>query len=665
ALPWPETGRPRRAGVSSFGVSGTNAHLILEQPPAEPEETPSTAPPALVWPISGRSPRALRAQAARLMPVAADADPTGIAQALMTTRSMFEHRAVVVGQDTQTLLDGLAALSRGEPAAQLVRGMARKSNKTVFVFPGHGSQWDGMAAGLLETSPAFAAKIDECARALAPHLDWSLLDVLTGAPSAPPLERVDVAQPALWAVLVSLAEVWRSFGVHPDAVVGHSQGELAAACVAGAIPTAEAARIVALRGKLLGRLVGRGSMLSVALPAAEAETRIAAWPGRLSVATVNGPSAVVIAGDSDALGEFQVTLEAEDVRVRRIRAATLAGHSPIIDDIRAEFLDGLSEVRPRPGEVPLMSTVTADWIDTDKLDAAYWYRNLRETVRLDPAVRALAEQGHTVFVEVSPHPVLTGGMLESVGALARTVAADVAVTETLRRDEGGYERLLKSVAAVHVHGVQVDWSPLFAGGRAPGVELPVYAFQRRRYWLEGGEAATAAAGAAPTPDQDPEPADEPLAARLAMLTEPERTDALIDLVRMQAAAVLGFPDPEELDPAAVFQDLGFESLTAVDLRNRLGAALGLTLPATLLFDQPTPLAVAAFLQSRLTPEADPPAVHALRLLEEALTALPPDAAERAEVMARLRDLTGETADLDAATDEELFAMVDGTRNDGL
>ncbi|WP_329237530.1 type I polyketide synthase [Actinoallomurus sp. NBC_01490] len=677
---WPETGRPRRAGVSSFGVSGTNAHVILEQAPAiqDQDQTPRKAapPPALPWAISARSPRALRAQAARLVPVAENADVAGVSRALLFTRSMFEHRAVVVGENREALLAGLRALSRGEPADEVVRGMARKSTKTVFVFPGHGSQWDGMAAELLETSPAFAAKVDECAQALAPYLDWSLLDVLRGAESAPPLERVDVAQPALWAVLVALAEVWRSFGVRPDAVVGHSQGELAAACVAGAIPLGEAARIVALRGRLLATLIGRGSMMSVALPAAEAETRIAAWPGQLSVATVNGPSATVIAGDAAALDELKVVLDAEDVRARRIRAANVAGHSPVIDDIRDEFLDGLGEIRPRTGDVSVMSTVTADWIDTAQMDEAYWYRNLRGTVRFEPAVRSLAEQGHTVFIEVSPHPVLTSGILDTVETMGRAAAADVAVTETLRRGEGGYDRLLRSVAAVHVHGTEVDWSPLFEGVHAPPVELPGYAFQRRRYWLDGDGHPVAAAG---TASQVPEPEaedEEPLPERLAALDERERMDALVDLVRVHAAAVLGYDEPGEVDPAAAFRDLGFESLTAVDLRNRLGTATGLALPATLLFDYPTPVAVAAFLDARLSSgaagEERPPAMDVLKLLEEALTATPSGTTEHAQVAARLRELTarwaeppGDTADLDSASDEELFALVDGKGDDGV
>ncbi|WP_037837461.1 type I polyketide synthase [Streptomyces sp. NRRL F-5650] len=433
---WPDTGRPRRAAVSSFGVSGTNAHVIL---------------------------RGLTAE------------ETG--HALFTTRSAFEHRAVVLGDTTGDFRPGLDALAAGEPSASVVVGAPRPTGRgPVFVFPGQGSQWAGMASELLDTSQVFADRWAQCERALAPYLDVPLTEALHEGTA---LERADVVQPLLFAVMVSLAEVWRAYGVRPAAVVGHSQGEIAAACVAGALSLDDAARVVALRARALGALAGAGGMVSVALPREEAESWLPRWDGRLSVAAVNGPASVVVSGepaDLDALMEYA---RSRDVRVRRIEV-DYASHSAQVARIEDEVLRLLEPVRPRASEVPFLSTVTARWQDTTGLDAAYWYRNLREPVLFAPAVDALVEQGHTVFVEVSPHPVLTSGLLET----AERADADLTVTGTLRRGEGGLARMHASLAELWVRGTPVDWTPAFGPAPARPVPLPTYAFQRSRYWPE-------------------------------------------------------------------------------------------------------------------------------------------------------------------------------------
>ncbi|MFJ4324571.1 type I polyketide synthase, partial [Streptomyces tricolor] len=306
---WPRTEQPRRAGVSGFGVSGTNAHVVLEQAPPQPE-TP-TAPadrtlPLLPWTLSARTAAGLRAQAARLLAhrPARDAGPHDVALALATTRTAFEHRAVVLGPDRATLLAGLTAVAEGAEAADVVRGRATGDGRAVFVFPGQGAQWAGMAVDLLDSSPVFAERMDACAAALEPFVDWSLLDVVRGVEGAPGLDRVDVVQPVLWAVMVSLAEVWRSYGVVPSAVVGHSQGEIAAACVAGVLSLEDGARVVALRSRALRALAGSGGMVSVAAAPAEAEELLAGWADRVAVAAVNGPRSVVVAGEAAALEEF-------------------------------------------------------------------------------------------------------------------------------------------------------------------------------------------------------------------------------------------------------------------------------------------------------------------------------------------------------------------------
>ncbi|MFC5215754.1 type I polyketide synthase [Streptomyces coerulescens] len=498
AVPWPVTGRPRRAGVSSFGISGTNAHVVLEQAadpvPSASDTTVVTARTdrPLPWVMSARTPAALRGQAAAL----ADAlthDPTvdlaDVAQALTTDRAVFEHRAVVVGTGREALLAGLDTLAAGDAvAAGVARGTGDGEGRTVLVFPGQGAQWAGMGARLLEESPVFAARIAECAAALAEFTDWSLTDVLRDSSA---LERVDVVQPATWAVMVALAAVWEAHGVVPDAVVGHSQGEIAAAVVAGALSLTDGARVVALRSRAIARrLAGRGGMIAVPLPAAEVEPLIAAWDGRLSLAAVNAPDAVVVSGDAASLDDFFGRLTDDGVRVRRI-AVDYASHSAHVADLHADLLTDLAPLTPRVPRIPLLSTVTGERLDTAAMDAEYWYRNLRQTVRFADAVHALLDQGCTRFVESGPHPVLTG----AVQACAEAAGTDAVAVGTLRRGEDGTDRVLTSFAEAFVRGVPVDWAAATGSGRSGAVDLPTYAFQRQRYWPTAGAVTTDVSGA--------------------------------------------------------------------------------------------------------------------------------------------------------------------------
>ncbi len=666
AQEWPESGRPRRAGISSFGVSGTNAHVIIEQAPAT-EQPPVTgqAPAVLPFVLSARSPRALRAQAGQLAQLLETAEPVEVAHSLLTTRGALEERAVVVGDPA-----ALRALADGDSAAALVQGSADVAGKTVFVFPGQGSQWAGMAVELLDTAPVFAARIEECAAALAPYTDWSLTEVLRGADGAPGLDRVDVVQPVLWAVMVSLAELWTSYGVRPDAVVGHSQGEIAAACVAGGLSLADGARVVALRSRAILALSGKGGMASVALPAEQVETRIARWDGALSIAVVNGPSAAVVSGEPQALADLVAEYQAEGVRARLI-PVDYASHSAQVDGLRAELLDLLAPIRPRTGTVPMLSTVTADWFDTAGLDADYWVTNLRETVRFEEATRALAEYGHAVFVEISPHAVLTVPVQEtlaSAGAGART-----AVAGTLRRDHGGLERFLLSAAELAVRGVTVDFTPAFGGARPRRIDLPSYPFQHQRYWLDATVSnSTVTAALAQPAEAGEEPA---WVTRLTGLADPaERERALLDLVRREAAVVLGHTGTAQVAADRAFRELGLTSLTAVELRNRIAAATGLELPATLVFDHPSAAAIADYLSAELPFSAAGSEPHgasaSLAALERALAAPAADDLDRDTVLARLRALVDrwdlgaelqdseDELDLDTATDEELFALMD-------
>ncbi|SNR59663.1 type I polyketide synthase [Actinomadura mexicana] len=499
AVPWPDGGHPRRAGVSSFGVSGTNAHLVLEQPPSDgaaaaprPAENGHAVqageePPVVPWVVSGRGERGLRGQAARLAEFLAaceDLDPRDAARSL-ARRAGLSHRAVALGTTRTELLTGLRALARGEPAPGLVEGAARgRTGEAVLVFPGQGSQWPGMALGLLAASPVFRDRFDECDRALAPFTGWSVRDVLRGTAGAPDLDRVDVVQPALFAIMVSLAALWEHAGVVPAAVAGHSQGEIAAACVAGGLTLEDAARVVALRSQALGALSGRGAMASVGLGREEAEGLLTRWDGRLSVAAVNGPGSVVVSGDAGAVAELVAGHRDSEVRVRRL-PVDYASHSPHVERIKDDLLARLGGVTPVLSRVPFYSAVTGERLDTTALDAGYWYRNLRQPVRFDEVTRALLERGHELFVESSPHPVLTVGIEETIA----DADASAVVVGSLHRDRGGPDDFLASVARAYVGGVPVGWEALLGGEARPGhrgsgAELPSYAFQRRRYWQE-------------------------------------------------------------------------------------------------------------------------------------------------------------------------------------
>ncbi|MFE0973606.1 SDR family NAD(P)-dependent oxidoreductase, partial [Streptomyces sp. NPDC058826] len=478
--PWPRGTRTRRAGVSSFGISGTNAHLLVEEAP-EADPAPESRDPAPgreeagPYPLllSARTEDALRDQAERLAAHLERPDAVRLPDAaltLATRRTAFTHRAVVVGDRAGTLA-ALRAVAAQEPHAKAVTGLARPGRKVAMVFPGQGSQWAGMASELLASSPEFARSMGECEQALAPHVDWSLTEVIAGGA---PLERVDVVQPALFAVMVSLASLWRSYGVEPAAVIGHSQGEIAAACVAGALSLEDAAKVVAVRAKALRSLAGTGGMVFLARTEAQARTLLAPY-GALSIASVNGPGAVVVAGPRAELDALLDACAADGVRARNI-PVDYASHSPMVEPLREELTAALFGVVARPAAVPLYSTTTGEPIDTALMGADYWYRNLREQVRFETGTRLLAEAGFDAFVEVSPQPVLTAGIEATVEALG----ADAAVLSTLRRDAGGADRFLAALAEAHVCGVRVDWRPVLPD--AAVAELPSYPFQHRPYW---------------------------------------------------------------------------------------------------------------------------------------------------------------------------------------
>jgi len=614
--PWPEPHLPLIAGVSSFGMGGTNCHLVLAEPPAphpappDPWSSTDASSRPVPWVLSGRSREALRDQARRLLDRLREhpARDLDIGLSLATTRTAFDRRAVLLSTGHAGFERGLAALAAGRPAPGLVEGGAGHRDGVAFIFPGQGSQWTGMAAPLLENSPVFRERMHECADAFAPYLDRPLLDALDDPAT---LEHSGLVQPALFAVMVSLAALWQSFGVRPSAVVGHSQGEVAAAYVAGALTLPDAARIVALRSRLLMRLAHRGGMLSIALPAEDVVGRL---PDGLTIAAVNGPGSTVVSGDLDALMALRERYDAEGVRARRV-AVDYASHSHQVEVIRAEILEALAPVCPLATRVPFHSTVTGGPLAGEELTAGYWYRNLRHQVSFAQTISTI-DCG--VFVEVSPNPVLTGGVQDTV--------PEAAVLGTLRRGEGGLDRFLTSLSEAYVAGVVVDWDRCFAGTDARVVDLPTYAFQRQRHWLDTSERVT----------------DPPVRQRAEVARGVDETPSdPVELVRTQVAALLGHHDPGAVDMTSTFAELRFDSPLTVELRGRLAAATGLRLPVAVVFNHPTPARLAEHLRAELRPSDSVGTM--LDRLADALDAPPAEEVERAEIAARLAALAGQVA----------------------
>ncbi|MET8912714.1 type I polyketide synthase [Micromonospora sp. NPDC004551] len=494
ARPWPAVDRPRRAAVSSFGISGTNAHVIVEQgdEPAAPVPCGTGLVDAgvTVWPVSARSRGALAGQAARLAAYVrehGDVAPAAVGWSLATTRSTFDQRGAVVGASVEELLSGLDALADGTPSANVVAGTASGHGAgPVFVFPGQGAQSARMAAGLVGRTPVFDAKLAECQAALAPYLDVDLAAVLTGDDESW-LDRVEVVQPVLWAVGMALAAVWQHTGVTPQAVIGHSQGEIGAACVAGILSLDDAAKTVALRSRALAVLRGTGSMASIDLPAEELAARLdtAGVPATgdggsfagVGIAAVNGPATVVVSGPPQAVADLVDACQADGIRARLI-PVDYASHSPSVQEVAERLRTDLAGVAPQPGHTRLVSTLTGQWVDPETMTADYWYDNLRQTVQFDAAVRAAVTAGHTTFVEISPHPVLTmpvTAILDDLGVTGHTLG-------TLRRGEEDPARLLTALATAHTAGLPVDLTAVLAETGA--VDLPTYAFDQQRFWLD-------------------------------------------------------------------------------------------------------------------------------------------------------------------------------------
>ncbi|MCY1071297.1 type I polyketide synthase [Nannocystis sp. RBIL2] len=484
---WPDDGRPRIAGVSAFGLSGINAHVVLAEPPAS--ELPASADPrAQLLVVSARSPEALKALARAFTDLlqAEGAPPlAAVAAAAARRRDHHEHRLAVVGATHHDVAERLRGFA-DDPAhadCQAARARPRARSRIVFVFPGQGSQWLGMGRQLLAEEPVFRAALAEVDVAVRRFTGWSPSQVLAGDPDAPPLTTIDVVQPTLFAVSVALAALWRAWGIEPDVVVGHSMGEVAAACVSGALSLDDAAQVICERSRLMRRLGGQGAMAAVELAAADVAIALARHGGRVTIAALNGPRSTVIAGDPAAIDVLLAEWQAREVFCRRVKV-DVASHSPMVDPLRDDLLRALAGIRPRAGAVPLHSTVTGERIHGAELDPAYWWKNLRDPVRFAPVIERLLGDGHDVLLEVSPHPVV----LPFLSAMAAEAHArepgdgPALALASLRREQDERAALLAGLATLHVHGHPLAWARLWPG-KAPHVALPRYPWQRQRHWL--------------------------------------------------------------------------------------------------------------------------------------------------------------------------------------
>lgn len=542
ALPWPDDGLPATGGVSSFGIAGTNAHVVLQEAPPAPPAAPSEDRRAQLLAISAHTPAALAqlARAYRGLLVAGGPALSDICSSAGARRAHHAHRLAVVARDRDEAAAALAAFAGGDshPAAQQGEAAAEPP-RVVFVFPGQGSQWLGMARELLRDEPAFAAALRRCDEAIQREAGWSLLAELAAEEAVSRLGEIDVVQPTLFAIQVGLATLWRAWGVEPAAVVGHSMGEVAAAHVAGALSLEDAVAVICRRSRLLRRVRGQGAMAVVGLPVVDAHAAIAGLEDRIAVAVSNSPRSTVLSGDPAALDTVLGRLQARNIFCRMVKV-DVASHSPQVEALLDDLLADLAAIEPRAASIPLCSTVSGELLTGEAaraaLGPAYWLHNLRQPVRFADAVARLGAAGHSAFVEVSPHPILLGPVEET---LQHHALAGLTLP-SLQRGTPDRASMLNALGALYVRGLAPRWPALHPAGGAP-VALPAYPWQRRRYWL-----ATTAPSAAGLADAD----GSLLGQRLPDL-------ALVPGARLWAGAI----DPEAVHPALRHPVAGVELLS--------------------------------------------------------------------------------------------------------
>ncbi|MFE0515728.1 type I polyketide synthase [Streptomyces sp. NPDC058964] len=578
ARPWTAGERTRRAGVSSFGISGTNAHVIVEEAPVEEPASVAEAAglPVVPWIVSGTGEDAVRAQAFRLLEFARaepDRDPADVGFSLVTRRSAFPYRAAVVAGDRAGLLTGLESIAGGAPLPGDGRG------PLAFLFTGQGSQRAGMGRELYEGFPVFATALDEVCAALDVHLERPLQEVMFGGEG---LDETGYTQPALFALEVALFRLLEAWGVRPDVLAGHSIGELAAAYVAGLWSLEDAALIVSARGRLMQRLPAGGAMAAV--QATEDEV-LPVLPAGTGIAAVNGPTAVVVSGPQAGVDEVVAYFDAQGRKTKRL-SVSHAFHSPLMEPMLAEFEQIAAQLSYNRTKFPIVSALTGSQASYEDLsDPSYWVRHVREAVRFADAVATLEEQGIGSFLELGPDAVLTA------------MVADPRAVACLRRDRTEPRALVEALTRLPA----VDWAAYFGPGRNP-VDLPTYAFQHQHYWLAsaGRTGGSASVGEAASPTEPQPDTHEALLAALGAADEAGRAELLAELVREATAGVLGHSGADDaIEPDSDFLDLGFTSLLAVEFRDRLTTALGLKLPAAVIYEYGTPEELVEYLTEEL------------------------------------------------------------------
>ncbi|MFJ8281350.1 beta-ketoacyl synthase N-terminal-like domain-containing protein [Streptomyces griseoviridis] len=683
ARPWPrEDGRPRRAGISSFGISGTNAHLVIEEAPgAEADATATAVPdddsatgPVTPWLVSAKDPDALRGQARRLAGYAAahpEVSARDIAHSLLTTRTVHPRTAVLTGADRAGLVASAEAFARGEAPGSAGRGPVGGDRQTAFVLTGQGSQRPGMGQGLAAAFPVFDAALREVCAVLDPLLDRPLTDVMWAAPEsedAALLDRTGYAQPALFAFEVALYRLLESWGVVPDRLVGHSVGEIAAAQVAGVLSLPDACALVAARGRLMEALPPGGAMVAVRCSEAEIGPLLAGRGDEVAVAAVNGPRSVVLSGAEPAVAALAAEAAANGHKTRRL-VVSHAFHSPLMEPMLDAFRATVAELAFAAPALPVVSGVTGRPLTAEEAaDPEHWVRHARDTVRFADAVSHLDAEHTAVYVELGPEAALTPMVEECLGE--RDPGTGPAVVPVLRggTDEAG--AALTGAVRLHALGLPVEWRAALPGAAA--VPLPTYAFQHEAYWLASVPASAVATG--PLLAGPAAAAGGPeLAERLAGLSDAEAESLVTELVRAELAAVVGGRLPADAGPDLAFTELGVTSVTAVELRNRLTAVTGVRLPPTLVFDHPSPGAVARLVCDALRDHRPRRRRDPAELLDELETLLLSGATVDSDTGARLRALAGRWApsrggaaeqgapvmDVADASDEELFRLMDG------
>jgi myxalamid-type polyketide synthase MxaE and MxaD len=486
-MSWPESDGPRLAGVSSFGIAGTNAHVVVEEAPQvvmpEPTLEGKVIPTAHLLPLSAQTFDALKDLVRSYVKHLEEEEYTDqtlrdMCYTASVRRTHHDYRLSVVSRSRQDAQDKLEAFIRGETGLEVMNGrkIAHKQHKIAWIFPGQGSQWLGMGRDLLEQEPVFRATIEECDRVMRGYVDWSLLEQLQADEEHTCLHEIDVIQPVLFAIEIALAALWRSWGIEPDAVVGHSMGEVGAAYVAGALSLDDAAWIICSRSKLLLRTSGKGAMAAVELSLDQAKAIVSDCKERVSVAVSNSPQSTVLSGDPQALAEILATLERQNIFGRLVKV-DVASHSPQMDPLRDDLLKLMEHVQPRKAEVPMHSTVKGDIVDGSELKAQYWVDNLREPVLFLTTIQKLLEDGFDIFMEMSPHPIL-------VGAVRQTIEQSEMPALTLasmRRSEEGRTAMLAALGNLYTHGCEPHWPQLYTAG-GQHVPLPTYPWQRQRHW---------------------------------------------------------------------------------------------------------------------------------------------------------------------------------------